>query len=490
MRTCQLALLAIILPLMPMMGPPDASAQPPIVVDSECDPDFPSCPPGTGIQGLRGAHAVVVSPDGKHVYVPTSLDDALVAFARAVNGTLTHVQTIFDIDAGIDGLDSARGIAMSPDGKHVYVAALLDKSLTAFGWDAGTGALTFIEVEIDGVGAVDGLAGANAVAVSPDGRHVYVASRSEDALAVFSRDAATGTVTFVEVHKDGLAGVDGLDAAESVTVSPDGKHVYVAGETDNAVVAFSRETDTGSADFGKLTFVEAEFDGLGDVDGLEGADGVTLSPDGLHVYVASQRGPGGGDWGAVFARDASTGALTFVQGFDESDFGTGTTGIFVGCFGVGPANSGVVVSPDGAFTYYTNAFRGTVTAFSRNATTGALTLASSTCDLNFFVDGIVGVSAAIAIATSPDGYSLYTASLATETVATLARHADLGDAPDPTFPTLFASTGAAHGLGTGVFLGSCVDADANGQPTAGGTGDDAATGSPVFGSCATTTATA
>ncbi|MBN1814561.1 MAG: hypothetical protein JXA14_22165 [Anaerolineae bacterium] len=60
---------------------------------------------------------------------------------------------------------------------------------------------------------------------------------------------------------------------------------------------------------------------------------------------------------------------------------------------------------------------------------------------------------------------------------------DLGDAPDPNYPTLLASAGASHKLGSDVYLGSCVDAEANGQPTPGADGDDVNVGSPVFGAC-------
>jgi hypothetical protein len=64
---------------------------------------------------------------------------------------------------------------------------------------------------------------------------------TDDAIASFSRDGATGGLTFVEQDKDGIDGVDGLDGARRVGASPDGAHVYVAGFFDDAVVAFSRE---------------------------------------------------------------------------------------------------------------------------------------------------------------------------------------------------------------------------------------------------------
>ena len=56
-----------------------------------------------------------------------------------------------------------------------------------------------MEAQFDGVGGVDGLSGAQSVAVSPDGGHVYVAgSYGTTRLAVFARDVATGALTFVE----------------------------------------------------------------------------------------------------------------------------------------------------------------------------------------------------------------------------------------------------------------------------------------------------
>ena len=50
---------------------------------------------------------------------------------------------------------------------------------------------------------------------------------------------------------------------------------------------------------------------------------------------------------------------------------------------------------------------------------------------------------------------------------------DWGDAPDPTYPTLSATNGACHVI-SNLFLGTLIDAEANGQPNAAATGDDIA----------------
>jgi uncharacterized repeat protein (TIGR01451 family) len=49
---------------------------------------------------------------------------------------------------------------------------------------------------------------------------------------------------------------------------------------------------------------------------------------------------------------------------------------------------------------------------------------------------------------------------------------DHGDAPDPTYPTLSASDGARHPFDGVLYLGSLVDGEADGQPTASADGDD------------------
>jgi uncharacterized repeat protein (TIGR01451 family) len=50
---------------------------------------------------------------------------------------------------------------------------------------------------------------------------------------------------------------------------------------------------------------------------------------------------------------------------------------------------------------------------------------------------------------------------------------DFGDAPDPTYPTLLANNGARHVLDGYTYLGAGVDDEADGQPNATATGDDA-----------------
>src|SRR5690606_6310504 len=114
-----------------------------------------------------------------------------------------------------------------------------------------------VSEEGSGGACADGVAleGPASVAVSPDGRNVYVAADFSDAVAVFARDRRTGALTQLAgadacVSEDGTGGACavgvGLDAPIGVTVSPDGRNVYVASVISDAVTVFARDGRTGA----------------------------------------------------------------------------------------------------------------------------------------------------------------------------------------------------------------------------------------------------
>jgi 6-phosphogluconolactonase (cycloisomerase 2 family) len=263
--------------------------------------------------------------------------------SRETTGELTFVEAEFDGVGGVNGLDYAYDLAVSPDGQHVYVAAFNNNAIAVFSRNGTTGELTFVEAQLDGVGGVDGLYGAAGVAVSSEGAHVYVCGWLDNAVATFSRNETTGELTFVEVQAGN--GLIGLHGPIGVAVPPDGRHVYVVGSDFNALLAYSRNETTG-----ELTYVETEYHGVGGVDGLERGQYAAVSPDGRHVYVASF-------WDAVsaFRRNETTGELTFIEA--ERD-GVG------GVDGLHEAYS-VAVSPDGEHVYVTGGGDSAVAVFSR-----------------------------------------------------------------------------------------------------------------------------
>lgn len=222
---------------------------------------------------LGGARAVAVSPNGKSVYVAARDADAVASFARDKStGALTQLDgtDACTSESGTSGacangvaLDFPTGVAVSPNGKNVYVTAAGSNAVAVFARNVTTGALTQLAglagcVSEDGTGGLcaDGkaLLAPFAVAVSQNGKSVYVASRDSNAIAIFARDARTGALTQLAgtagcISEDGTGGAcadgNGLVGAMSVAVTQNGRSVYVAAETSNAVSAFARDTKTG-----------------------------------------------------------------------------------------------------------------------------------------------------------------------------------------------------------------------------------------------------
>ena len=183
-----------------------------------------------GVDGLDGATKVTVSPDGSHVYVSAFLDDSITLFSRnSSTGALTYVETYESPAQG--GLIGVEDVIVSPDGNHVYTAASDSTGIdyvAVFSRDSSTGALTYVEKhgEHDNTGAMQNV---RQVSISPDGNNVYAAVTNYDSLFVFSRNSSTGSLTYVERHDS--VGLDGLNDIKHTTVSPDGNYVYTVGNS-------------------------------------------------------------------------------------------------------------------------------------------------------------------------------------------------------------------------------------------------------------------
>ena len=157
--------------------------------------------------------------------------------------SIASLSYVFWIVGGMEMVErlayyGVRAVATSPDGAHVYATGYTAASLAVFDRDETTGTLAFVEVHKNGVDGISSLAGAHGAAVSPDGANVYVASSLDNSLTVFSRDAVSGTLALLEIHTDGIGPITSLAEAETISISPDGSSVYVTAKGDDAVTLF------------------------------------------------------------------------------------------------------------------------------------------------------------------------------------------------------------------------------------------------------------
>lgn len=224
----------------------------------------------------------------------------------------------------------------------------------------GASFLTLVQALFDDTGGIDGLGGPGDVESSPDGQHVYVAGGLDSSVAAFSRDPASNTLTLIGTSVNGAAGVAGMAVPRGLAASPDGQHLYVASLSNpdtgdqGGIAFFARDSTTG-----ELTFVERL---------LEDAQYLETSPDGRYLYASS-------DGVTVYSRNEASGELTFVQS------------VFPG--------GQLLMSPDGA-NLYVSYFAGApvIDVHARDDVSGQLTYQQ------FYAGGD-------AVALSPDGRHLY-----------------------------------------------------------------------------------
>ncbi len=140
---------------------------------------------------LAGARSIVLSPDGRELYVAAFDPGALVTLGRnPISGVLgvrrpDCLQAAPDASCpvGLPFLHGAAALALAPDGSAVYVACEGANSLVELLRNPAEGALTLAS---DSPTAVDPLSGPVALALSPGGQSIYLASPFDNGVAALS----------------------------------------------------------------------------------------------------------------------------------------------------------------------------------------------------------------------------------------------------------------------------------------------------------------
>lgn len=336
-----------------------------------------------GVTGLSGISDVAVSPDGKFVYTASYASNAVSVFERnPETGQVTYRSTV-------TGIAAAFSVDVSSDNKSVYAASPIGGQIYAYTRDLTTGALTLAN-SLSGAPT----SGFVSVSVSPDSKTVYGVGGQPSGLVVFGRDMETSAITRVADYADNSNGYllgqyfgPVTSPIKNIASTADGQFVYVTSTADNALTLFSRDATTGA-----LTQLVVYQDGVAGVDGLQSASSVKMAPDGKHLYVTGQ----GESSVAIFGVDESSGELTYI---DKVTNGVDDIANLVGA-------RSLAISPDGRYVLVSAITSDSVTAFSRDAATGLLTLDSVVTNA---VNGVSGLDGPSGMATDPLNRHLYVA---------------------------------------------------------------------------------
>jgi 6-phosphogluconolactonase (cycloisomerase 2 family) len=365
-------------------------------------------PPCAPAHGLTISRDLVLSPDGRFVYVGSNnpfVPGAVAIFARdPATGALTETSCVNA--QGADRCDrdpalpSVGKLVMSPDGDQVYVYVagfFASPTIRTFDRDPATGALTRrdgpgaciaakptegctlthgpfpndIVVSPDGtslVGVGDASPCFGAQCFESDGAAITVFARASDG-SLIQLPGRRGCITWQRQPGCAHARSRAVGAARSLTISPDGRSVYVAAwdfaVRYDAVISLSRDPHDGTLHQlrGKAGCIarKRRVKGCAVARALSRPIAIAVSPDSRSVYVSSLFSDGV----AVFRRSVNSGALTQLSGRDGCITESGRQRCARGR-GL-RLNTHLVVSADGRNVYGFGGGIASLVAFSRTS---------------------------------------------------------------------------------------------------------------------------
>jgi 6-phosphogluconolactonase len=194
---------------------------------------FTGSGPDKARQQSPHAHGIYPAPDNRFVYAcDLGTDDIRILALDGKSGTLT--------EAGVGRVPAGAGprhLAFSPDGRFAYVANEMGLTVTAFRRDAATGALEAIGTVRAHASRPDGASLAE-IEMHPSGKWLYVSSRGDDTIAVFTT-GANGRIIRVENAPAGVKIPRGF------AIDPSGKWLVVVGQEDGALATLAIDSASG-----------------------------------------------------------------------------------------------------------------------------------------------------------------------------------------------------------------------------------------------------
>ena len=228
------------------------------------------------------ATAIAVSPDGSSVFVAgeAGRNPVVVAYDPATGDQ----QWVSRYQVPRGGISGSEGVAVSPDGSEVFLtgpfrAPPAGPKFATVAYNAATGAQLWAQT-------TKGTTYSRDVAASPDGSAVLVSGTVTKISggSVFTTTAyAPATGTPLSTHRFHGPGPD--SAPSALTVTPDGRDVFVIGNSADNVSGVVDFTTVGYATTSGAQLWARSYQPSAGMNGTHGAQAAGISPDGASVYI-------------------------------------------------------------------------------------------------------------------------------------------------------------------------------------------------------------
>jgi 6-phosphogluconolactonase len=194
---------------------------------------------GTNPQRQEGphAHSVDMSADNRFAMVDDlGLDQTIAYPFDSSNGSLSVDHAVIANAAPGVG---PRHFAFHPSGKFAYVIDEMGSTVSAYSFDAATGALQSLQTISSIPKTFSKLDESAEIQVAPSGKFLYASNRGHDSIAVFAINSSTGMLTLVEyVSTKGAS-------PRSFEIAPGGSLLFAANEKSDNIVLFHIDPHSG-----------------------------------------------------------------------------------------------------------------------------------------------------------------------------------------------------------------------------------------------------
>jgi 6-phosphogluconolactonase len=282
-------------------------------------------------------------PTGKVNFVYTANSGGSPSTVSALSSDLTSGVLSAISGSPYNTNSASRAVKADSAGKFLYVANTLSGDISAFTINATTGALSSVA---GSPFSVEG--GIDAIAIDPAGAYLYaVSGSSSNNLWEFSIDSAGAlhNLTNSPLPIDAT-----VTASGAVTIDPSGKYLYTTSDSPSGTNIYAFTLDAGTGEASAIAGAVYPIDLF--------SNSIITDPAGKFVIAVSNGSSTSFGLIAVFSLNSATGELTPA--------GTSSH--------TGSDPSSLTTDPSGKFVYVADTADATISAFTLDSTSGALSV--------------------------------------------------------------------------------------------------------------------
>lgn len=187
----------------------------------------------------KTAHASLIDPSNRFVYIPHTTPNAIYQFRfDEKTGKLDPVQPIIVKGGGKPNQPAGpRHYTYHPTLDIVYVVNELDSSVSAYQWNLQTGALTRFQSLTTLPGNFSAWNTCADIHITPDGRFLYASNRGHNSIAAYKIDEE-GLMSFIDWFET-------EPIPREFAIDQKGQYLYSAGLKSHKLAAYAIDSNTG-----------------------------------------------------------------------------------------------------------------------------------------------------------------------------------------------------------------------------------------------------